>query len=118
MEKGSGGDDGCAVRMFDGGPVLHNATDVHHLFPVLVHDSTKKADNCLFRHDFLGDGVDEKVGVDDRLTRSFTLNGALGKFHEGLSARCLGANPPLNLAHQKKVSLSVSFLSAHGLDKV
>ena len=47
------------------------------------------------------DGVDEKVGVDDRLPRSFTLNGALGKFHGGLSARGLGTNPPLNLAHQK-----------------
>lgn len=79
--------------MFDGGPALQNGTDVHHVFPVLVDDSTKKADNCLVRHDLLDDGVDEKTGVDERLAQTFTLNGTLGKFHERLSARGLGANP-------------------------
>ncbi len=101
MQKGSGGDDGCAVRMLDGGPALHNGTDVHHVFPVLVDDSTKKADKCLVRHDLLDHGVDENTGVDERLAPAFTLDGTLGKFHEGLSALGLGANPPLNLAHQK-----------------
>jgi len=93
MQKGSGGDDGCAVRMFDGGPALHNGTDVYHVFPVLVDDSTKKADNCLVRHDLLDHGVDEKAGVDERLAQAFTLDGVLGKFHEGLSARAWERTP-------------------------
>ena len=103
MQKGSGGDDdGRAVRMFDGGPVLHDGTDVHHVFPVLVDGAAQQADERLVGHDLLGDGVDEKAGVDERLAGTFALDGALGEFHEGLSARGLGANPPLDLAHQKK----------------
>ena len=68
MQKWSGGDDdGRAVRMFDGGPVLHDGTDVHHVFPVLVDGAAQQADERLVGHDLLSDGVDEKAGVDDRL---------------------------------------------------
>ena len=58
MQKGSGGDDdGRAVRMFDGGPVLHDGTDVHHVFPVLVDGAAQQADERLVGHDLLGDGA-------------------------------------------------------------
>jgi len=67
MQKGSGGDDnGRAVRMFDGGPVLHDGTDVHHVFPVLVDGAAQQADECLVGYDLLGDGVGKKTGVDER----------------------------------------------------
>ena len=53
--------------MFDGGPVLHDGTDVHHVFTVLVDGAAQQADERLVGHDLLGDGVDEKAGVDERL---------------------------------------------------
>ena len=47
----------------------------------------RKADEGLVGHDLLGDGVDEEAGVDEGLAGALSLNGALGKLHEGLGRR-------------------------------
>lgn len=90
MQKSSGeDDDGRAVRIFDGGPIRHDCTDVRHVFPILVDDAAQHADERLVGHNLLGDGVDEKARVDQRLAGAFTLDGALDAFGESLSARVL-----------------------------
>lgn len=77
MQKGSGGDDdGRAVRMFDGGPVLHDGADVTMSSPSLL-TVPRRADEAPLGHDCLGDGVDEKAVSMSALLEP-SLDGAFG----------------------------------------
>lgn len=85
--------------MLNGGSILHDGPYVDHVLAVLVDRSAQKTHESLVDHDLLGDGVYKKTGVYKGLAGALTLDSALGEFHERLSARSLGANPPLNFAH-------------------
>lgn len=102
QERSRRNDNGRAVRMLYCGPVLHDGPDVDHVLAILVDRSAQETHESLVGHDFLGDGVDEKSGVDKGLTGTFSFDGAFSEFNEGLAAGGLGADATLNFSRQEK----------------
>lgn len=95
-------DDDRTVRMLDGGPILHDGTDVDYVLAVLVDRAAQKPHKRLVSHDPLGDGVDEKAGVDEGLAGPFARDRAFGEFGKGLTAWGLGADAALDFSRQEK----------------
>lgn len=88
--------------MLNRGTIFHDGTNVDYVLAVFVGCAAQQADEGLVGHDLLGDGVDEKSGVDQGLTGTFAFDGAFGKFDERLATWGLGADAALDFSHQEK----------------
>ena len=88
--------------MVDGRAVLHYCADVDHILAVFIDGSPEQADERFVGHDFLGNGIDQKAGVDEGFAGTFAINGAVGQFSKGFSAGRLRADAALNFTHKKK----------------
>ena len=94
--------DGGTARVLDRGPILHDSPDVNHILTLLVYRTAQQANEGLIGHDLLGNGIEEKAGVNKGLARAFTSDGAFGQFDKGLAAGGLRTDATLNFAHQQK----------------
>ena len=93
-------DDGRAIGMMDGGAVLHDRADVHHVLALGVDRTAQQPDKSLVRHDLLRDGVDQKSCIDKGLAGAFPVNGAFRQFGEGYAAGRLILDATLNFPYQ------------------
>lgn len=101
-ERSRWDDNCCAARILDSGPIFHHNPNVDYILAVPIDSTAQKANESFISHDFLGDGVDEKAGVDKGLAGAFACNRAFGEFCEGMAAGGLGADAALDFTHQEK----------------
>lgn len=92
-------DDGRTIWMLDRGPILQYSPDIDHVFPVLVYSAAQKPHKSLVGHNLLGDGIDEKAGIDEGLAGALARNRAFSEFNKGLAAGGLGTDAALDLTY-------------------
>lgn len=76
QKRTRGDDDGRAIGVMDGGAVLHDRADVHHVLALGIDRTAQKPDKRLVRHDLLRDGVDEESRIYKGLAGAFPVDSA------------------------------------------